>query len=278
MTNNSGAKSTIRGENLVKEYGSARVVNNVTLEVEAGEIVGLLGANGAGKSTTFKMLVGFTRPTEGRVYFNDREISHLPIHERARLGISYLAQETSVFRKLTVRENLMAIMQALGHSKKEIRPRVNELLDELGIAHIQKRLAEKLSGGEKRRLEIARALMTRPQFIFLDEPFTGIDPPTVEDIQGIIAALSEKGLGILITDHNVRETMKITNRSYILLEGEVIVSGSVADIVANQQVRTKFLTDTIAEDLTRVHGSQANAAPPMTPAQGITAPPESREE
>lgn len=278
MASDAASKSTIRGENLVKDYGSARVVKNVSLDVKAGEIVGLLGANGAGKSTTFKMLVGFTRPTEGRVYFNEQDISHLPIHERARLGISYLAQETSVFRKLTVRENLMAVMQALGHSKKEIRPRANELIEELGIGHIQKRLAEKLSGGEKRRLEIARALMTRPQFIFLDEPFTGIDPPTVEDIQGIIAGLARKGLGILITDHNVRETMKITNRSYILLEGEVIVSGSVADIVANQRVRTKFLTDTIAEDLTRVHGSQTSAAaPPETSAEGITTPPEGRE-
>jgi lipopolysaccharide export system ATP-binding protein len=249
----------IRGQELVKHYGSTKAVKNASPEVRSGEVVGLLGANGAGKSTTFKMLVGFTRPTSGRVFFNDREISALPIHERARLGISYLPQESSVFRRLTVRENLMAVMQARGHSKKEIRPRVNELLKELGIQHLQDRIAERLSGGEKRRLEIARALMTRPSFLFLDEPFTGIDPPTVQDIQEIIKALSAKGLGILITDHNIRETLGITHRSYILLEGEVIVSGSVQQILANRKVREEFLTDAIAADLARAHG--AGAAP-----------------
>ncbi|MCC5877831.1 MAG: LPS export ABC transporter ATP-binding protein [Candidatus Sumerlaeia bacterium] len=266
MTDKKPGTKTIRAENLVKDYGSKRVVKNVNLEVHSGEVVGLLGANGAGKSTTFKMLVGFTKPTEGRVFFDDREISHLPIQERARLGIGYLAQEPSIFRKMSVRENLMAVMQALGYSKKEIRPKVNELIEELGIGHLQKNIAERLSGGEKRRLEIARAMMTDPSFIFLDEPFTGIDPPTVEDIQGIVRTLADKGLGILITDHNLRETMKITDRSYILLEGEVIVSGSVTEIVANATVRKKFLTETIAEDLTRVHGnkppSPAEVSPP----------------
>lgn len=268
MTEKAPVSQKIHADNLVKDYGPKRVVKNVNLEVHSGEVVGLLGANGAGKSTTFKMLVGFTKPTEGRVYFNDKEISHLPIQERARLGIAYLAQEPSIFRKLTVRENLMAIMQALGHSKKEIRPKVNALLEELGITHLKNNIAERLSGGEKRRLEIARALMTEPAFIFLDEPFTGIDPPTVEDIQGIVQSLAKKGLGILITDHNLRETMKITDRSYILLEGEVIVSGSVADIVANNTVRTKFLTETIAEDLTRVHGEKHQPAAAAVEADG----------
>ena len=254
MTEPEMRADVIRGENLVKDYGTTRAVKNASPEVRSGEVVGLLGANGAGKSTTFKMLVGFTHPTSGKVYFNDREISGMPIHLRARLGISYLPQESSVFRRLTVRENLMAIMQARGHGKKEIRPRVNELLKELGITHLSERIAERLSGGEKRRLEIARALTTRPSFLFLDEPFTGIDPPTVQDIQEIIRGLAKKGLGILITDHNIRETLGITHRSYILLEGEVIVAGSVRTILANQKVREEFLTETIAADLERAHG------------------------
>jgi lipopolysaccharide export system ATP-binding protein len=245
------AVDTIRAENLVKEYGSTRVVDGVDIEIKAGEIVGLLGPNGAGKSTTFKMLVGFTKPTSGAVHFNSQDMSRLPIHLRARLGIAYLPQETSVFRKMTVRQNLMAVMQALGHTKKEIRPRMNELLEELGISELKDRLAEKLSGGEKRRVEIARALMTRPKFLFLDEPFTGIDPVTVEDIQGIVKNLCAKGLGLLITDHNLRETLHITRRSYVLLDGKVAASGTVKEILDSKIVRERFFTQSIVEDVSR---------------------------
>lgn len=241
----------LRADALAKEYGKARVVNGVSIELHAKEVVGLLGPNGAGKTTTFKMLVGFTAPTEGRVFFNDQEITKMPIHKRARLGISYLPQEMSVFRKMTVRENLMAVLQARGHNKAEIRPRANQLIEELGIGYIQHRMAEKLSGGEKRRVEIARALMTRPTFIFLDEPFTGIDPPTVEDIQQIIRSLRDRGLGILITDHNVRETLGITDRSYMMYNGDVLVSGAVEDILKNEQIKEKYLTQSIVEDLSK---------------------------
>ncbi|MBI1291710.1 LPS export ABC transporter ATP-binding protein [bacterium] len=247
----SGTPDRIRATNLVKEYGSTRVVDGVDIEIKAGEIVGLLGPNGAGKSTTFKMLVGFTKPTSGKVQFNSEDMSRLPIHLRARLGIAYLPQETSVFRKMTVRQNLMAVMQALGYSKKEIRPRMNELLEELGIGELKDRLAEKLSGGEKRRVEIARALMTKPKFLFLDEPFTGIDPVTVEDIQGIVKNLCAKGLGLLITDHNLRETLHITRRSYILIDGKVAASGSVKEILDSKIVRERFFTQSIVEDVSR---------------------------
>ncbi len=242
--------AVLRAEKLVKIYGTQRVVNEVSLKVSAGEVVGLLGPNGAGKTTTFKMLVGFTAPNGGRVFFDEHEITSMPIHRRARLGISYLPQESSVFRKMTVRENLMAILQAQGYSKTEIRPSVNRLLEELGIRYIEHRLAEKLSGGEKRRVEIARALTTNPTFIFLDEPFTGIDPPTVEDIQEIIRGLVEvRGLGILITDHNVRETLGITDRSYMMDEGNVLVSGSVQEILQNERIKEKYLTQSIVKDL-----------------------------
>lgn len=242
--------AVLTGKGLVKDYGKNRVVDQVSLKLKAGEVVGLLGPNGAGKTTTFKMLVGFLDPTDGKVFFDDTEITSLPIHKRARLGIAYLPQESSVFRKMTVRENLMSVLQARGHSKKTIRPIVNGLLEELGIGYVQHRLAEKLSGGEKRRVEIARALTTNPTFIFLDEPFTGIDPPTVEDIQGIIRRLVEdRGIGILITDHNVRETLGITDRSYMMDEGHVIVSGSVSEILQNDRIKEKYLTQSIVEDL-----------------------------
>ncbi len=244
--------AVIRAENLVKDYGSNRVVNEVSLEIKAGEIVGVLGPNGAGKTTTFKMLVGFTDPTGGSVYFDGKAITRMPIHERARLGIAYLPQETSVFRRLTVRENLMAILQAQGHGKPRIRPIVNNLLEELGIEYVQHRVAEKLSGGEKRRVEIARALTTNPTFIFLDEPFTGIDPPTVEDIQEIIGNLvRDRGIGILITDHNVRETLGITDRSYMMADGKVLVSGTVSEILENETIKRVYITASIAEDLSK---------------------------
>lgn len=250
--------AVLRAEKLTKDYGSNRVVNEVNLELKAGEVVGLLGPNGAGKTTSFKMLVGFTAPTGGRVFFDDIEITNMAIHKRARLGIAYLPQETSVFRKMTVRENLMAILQAQGYAKKEIRPIVNQLLEELGIEYVEHRLAEKLSGGEKRRVEIARALTTNPTFIFLDEPFTGIDPPTVEDIQEIIRKLCKtRGIGILITDHNVRETLGITDRSYMMDEGVVLVSGRVKEILQNEKIKEKYLTQSIVEDLAKREADKA---------------------
>jgi lipopolysaccharide export system ATP-binding protein len=191
------------------------------------------------------------------VFLGDKPLNGIPIHLRARLGIAYLPQETSVFRKMTVRQNLMAILEALGYPKKDIRPRMNEVLEELGIGHLKDRLAEKLSGGEKRRVEIARALMTKPTFLFLDEPFTGIDPVTVEDIQGIVKSLTSKGLGILITDHNLRETLHITSRSYVLLAGRVAAEGTMDEILANHIVREKFFTQSITEDLERRKAAQA---------------------
>jgi len=239
----------IRTEKLVKEYGANRVVDGVSLEISTGEIVGLLGPNGAGKSTTFKMMVGFETPTQGRVFLQDEDITKLPIHERALRGIGYLAQQTSIFRRMTVRDNLKAILEAHRVPTDKIRERVERLEDELGIGHLRRRVAEGLSGGEMRRVEIARALTTEPKFLFLDEPFAGIDPKTIEDLQGIIAELRGKGLGILITDHNVRETLHITDRSYMLLKGVVTVSGTVEEIMANEQIRREYITERIVRDL-----------------------------
>ncbi|MEQ8821701.1 MAG: LPS export ABC transporter ATP-binding protein [Sumerlaeia bacterium] len=238
----------VRADNLIKEYGKNRVVKGVSLQVGTGEVVGLLGPNGAGKTTTFKMLVGFEPPTGGSVTFDGEDITRLPIHMRARRGISYLAQETSVFRKMSVRDNLKAILEARGVPRNEIRTRIDQLEEELGIGHLRRRIAERLSGGEKRRVEIARALTTNPRFIFLDEPFAGIDPPTVEDLQLIIGQLRERGLGVLITDHNVRETLAITDRSYIIFEGQVRVSGTV-DEVANHPDVSGYITDRIRRDI-----------------------------
>jgi lipopolysaccharide export system ATP-binding protein len=241
--------SIIRTDNVVKEYHGKSVVDRVSISLSTGEIVGLLGPNGAGKTTTFKMMVGFEPPTQGRVYLDDEDITPLPIHKRAQRGIGYLPQETSVFRKMTVRENMKAILEAHGFSANKIRERINQLEEELGIGHLRRQRAETLSGGEKRRVEIARALTTDPRFIFLDEPFAGIDPPTVEEIQGIIAQLRDRGLGILITDHNVSETLRVTNRSYILIDGVVIAAGTGLEVAANETVRTRYLTDRIVRDL-----------------------------
>jgi len=250
------AKAQIRTENLVKEYGSNRVVSDVSLEVNTGEIVGLLGPNGAGKTTTFKMIVGFEKPTQGKVYLNDEEITGLPIHQRARKGISYLAQVTSVFKKMSVRDNMKAILEAQKVSRSEIHHRLDELEKELGISHLRRRPAGVLSGGEMRRVEIARALTTKPDFIFLDEPFAGIDPRTVEDIQQLIAELRDRGLGILITDHNVRETLTITDRSYMLLDGKVEASGTMQEVTSNPAIRTRYITDRIAADLSAASSSE----------------------
>ena len=219
-------------ENLVKEYGTRRVVNGVSADVRAGEIVGLLGPNGAGKTTTFNMVVGLVKPDEGRVTFQGREITALPMHKRARLGIGYLTQEPSVFRKLTVEENILAILETCKLSRAERDVRLKYLLEELDLTPIRKSKAYQLSGGEKRRLEITRALVTSPKLLLLDEPFSGIDPIAVYEVQKIVRRLKDRGLGILITDHNVRETLKLIDRGYIIHKGQVLVEGS-SEFLAN---------------------------------------------
>jgi len=233
--------SVLRSEGLSKRFKSRAVVEGVTLEVASGEVVGLLGPNGAGKTTCFYMIVGLIPADAGRIHLDRRELTNLPIHRRARLGISYLPQENSVFRKLSVEENVQAVLELQGLSREEIEPRLAELLAELNIAHLRKHTALSLSGGERRRLEIARALGTRPAFILLDEPFAGVDPIAVLDIQRIIGYLKERGIGVLITDHNVRETLGICDRAYIINEGKVLASGRPDEIVVDDRVRRVYL-------------------------------------
>lgn len=224
----------LRATNLHKKFGHREVVKGVTLEVNKGEIVGLLGPNGAGKTTTFRMVTGMIRPNAGDVFLNDLKITKLPMYKRARYGIGYLSQEPSVFRKLTVEQNILLVMEFLSFSKKEKKEKVEELLGELSITHIRKSIADTLSGGERRRLEITRALVTNPDFILLDEPFAGVDPIAVEDIQNIVVSLKDRNIGILITDHNVRETLSITNRAYLMFQGNVIKTGT-SDFLANDE-------------------------------------------
>ncbi|MFA4842527.1 MAG: LPS export ABC transporter ATP-binding protein [Candidatus Omnitrophota bacterium] len=226
---------------LSKSYDGREVVKGVDIEVKRGEIVGLLGPNGAGKTTTFYMVVGIVPPNRGKITFDNNDITSLPIHERARFGIGYLSQEASVFRKLTVEENIMAILETLALSRHERMQRLAMLLEELNIAHLSKNKAYTLSGGERRRLEITRALVTNPSFILLDEPFSGIDPIVVNEAQEIIKSLKEKGLGILLTDHNVRETLSITDRAYLIAEGRILISGSASDLINNPQARAVYL-------------------------------------
>jgi lipopolysaccharide export system ATP-binding protein len=233
--------SVLRARALRKRYLSRTVVEGVSLEVASGEVVGLLGPNGAGKTTCFYMIVGLVPADAGRIYLDGRELTRLPIHRRARLGISYLPQENSVFRKLTVEENVQAVLELQGLAREQIEPRLRELLTDLGILHLRKHAALALSGGERRRLEIARALGTRPGFILLDEPFAGVDPIAVLDIQRIIRFLKERGIGVLITDHNVRETLGICDRAYIINEGAVLASGRPDEIVYNDSVRRVYL-------------------------------------
>ena len=233
--------SVLRSDGLSKRFQSRTVVEGVSLEVESGEVVGLLGPNGAGKTTCFYMIVGLIPADAGRIHLDRRELTHLPIHRRARLGISYLPQENSVFRKLSVEENVQAVLELQGLAAEEIQPRLGELLAELNIAHLRKHTALSLSGGDRRRLEIARALGTRPAFILLDEPFAGVDPIAVLDIQRIIGYLKERGIGVLITDHNVRETLGICDRAYIINEGKVLASGRPDEIVYNDNVRRVYL-------------------------------------
>ena len=228
-------------KNLVKSYGDRRVVNDVCINVKRGEVVGLLGPNGAGKTTTFYMITGVIPPDSGEIIFDKKNITRMSMHHRARSGIGYLSQEPSIFRKLTVEQNIMAILETLGFSKKERKRRLSELLEELKIAHLRKSRAYTLSGGERRRLEITRALVTNPMFILLDEPFSGIDPIAVYDCQQVIRELREKGLGVLLTDHNVRETLTITDRSYLMCEGRVLIAGSKEDLINNPKARKIYL-------------------------------------
>jgi len=226
---------------LKKSYAGKRVVDGINLTVGRSEIVGLLGPNGAGKTTTFYMIVGVIKPEEGSIIFDHQDITNLPIHRRSRFGIGYLSQDSSVFRKLTVKENILAILETLEISPKERKKRLEELLDELKISHLSNQKAYSLSGGERRRLEITRALVTKPSFILLDEPFSGIDPIVVADAQEIIRELRNKGLGILLTDHNVRETLSITDRAYLIAEGRILISGSAADLINNPTAREIYL-------------------------------------
>jgi len=229
--------------NLVKSYRSRKVVNKVTLEIKQGEIIGLLGPNGAGKTTTFYMVVGLTSPDDGQVFLNDEDITNFPMHKRAKKGVSYLPQEPSVFRKLTVEENLLAVLESQKLSTFDRKKKARSLLRELNILHIKDSMAYSLSGGERRRVEISRALATSPIFILLDEPFAGIDPIAVSDIQSIVSQLKNRGIGVLITDHNVRETLSITDRAYIINEGEIISSGSPHQIVQDEKVKQIYLGD-----------------------------------
>ncbi len=231
----------LRSEELVKYYGKRQVVQGVSLQVGRGEIVGLLGPNGAGKTTTFYMVVGFIRPNEGRVFLNDDDITELPMYRRAKRGIGYLPQEPSVFRKLSVEDNLKAVLEMTPLKRDAQKERLEELLDEFGLQRVRKSRGDTLSGGERRRTEIARALATDPSFILLDEPFAGIDPIAVEDIQYIVAKLKTKNIGILITDHNVQETLSITDRAYLMFEGRILKAGTAEELAADEMVRKVYL-------------------------------------
>jgi lipopolysaccharide export system ATP-binding protein len=233
--------SRLRAAELNKRYKTRVVVHDVSLEVSSGEVVGLLGPNGAGKTTCFYMIVGLVAADGGRIYVDEREITRLPIHRRARLGLSYLPQEASVFRRLTVQENIRAVLELMDLPEAEVAQRLDTLLEELHIAHLRDATALSLSGGERRRVEIARALGTQPAFILLDEPFAGVDPIAVLDIQRIIRFLKERGIGVLITDHNVRETLGICDRAYIINEGSVLAAGRPEEIVYNENVRRVYL-------------------------------------
>ena len=235
------AKMKLHTSKLVKKYKNRRVVDEVSVSVEQGEIVGLLGPNGAGKTTTFYMIVGLIQPNEGTILLNDQDITKEPVYKRARMGIGYLAQEASVFRKLTVEDNIRAVLEMSEMSRAEQRERTESLLEEFGLQKIRKSLGIQLSGGERRRTEIARALALSPQFILLDEPFAGVDPIAVEDIQEIVSKLKEKNIGILITDHNVHETLAITERAYLMFEGTILKAGTASDLAEDEQVRNVYL-------------------------------------
>ena len=234
-------KSNLRSENLVKIYKKRTVVNKVSVNVSQGEVVGLLGPNGAGKTTTFYMIVGMIKPNSGKVFLNNTNITELPMYKRAKMGIGYLPQEASVFRRLSVEDNIMAVLEMLDLSKTDRKMKQEKLLEELSITHIRKSKGYQLSGGERRRTEIARALATDPDFILLDEPFAGVDPIAVEDIMSIVANLKNKGIGILITDHNVHETLSIVDRGYILIEGKIFKEGKAEGLAEDEEVRKLYL-------------------------------------
>lgn len=236
-------KQTLRAEALIKKYGGRNVVNGVDIQVTQGEIVGLLGPNGAGKTTTFYMITGMIKPNVGRIFLDEKNITKMAMYRRARMGIGYLSQEASIFRKLTVEQNIMAILQTLDISRQERKRRLEQLLEDMTITRIAKSKGYSLSGGERRRTEIARALVTNPRFLLLDEPFAGIDPIAVEDIQSIVKGLRERGIGILITDHNVHETLAITNRAYLLFDGRVLKSGSSEYLAEDPEARKLYLGD-----------------------------------
>ena len=231
----------LRAENVIKQYGPRTVVKGVSFEVGQGEIVGLLGPNGAGKTTSFYMVVGLVKPTEGKIFLDDQDITELPVFKRAQQGVGYLAQEASIFRQLTVEENIMAVLEMTKMTKAQRREKTESLLEEFSLTHVRKNPGQVLSGGERRRTEIARALAVDPKFILLDEPFAGVDPIAVEEIQRIVAQLKHRNIGILITDHNVNETLSITDRAYLLYEGNILKSGTPEDLAADEDVREKYL-------------------------------------
>ncbi|MDB2362720.1 LPS export ABC transporter ATP-binding protein [Flavobacteriales bacterium] len=231
----------LNAQHIVKKYRNRKVVNEVSLEVNQGEIVGLLGPNGAGKTTSFYMMVGLVKPDAGKVFLDADEVTEEPMYRRAQMGIGYLAQEASVFRKLSVEDNILAVLEMTDLSKKEQSEKLESLLDEFGLQHIRKSLGDLLSGGERRRTEIARCLATDPKFILLDEPFAGVDPIAVEDIQHIVSKLKDRNIGILITDHNVHETLSITDRAYLLFEGKILKSGTAQELAEDEQVRRVYL-------------------------------------
>jgi len=234
-------KKQLNAKDLVKIYKKRTVVNHISVNVSQGEIVGLLGPNGAGKTTTFYMIVGLIKPNEGEIYFNGENITDLPMYQRAKKGIGYLAQEASVFRKLTVEENILAVLEQRKIPKTEQKEKVEALLEEFSLTHVRKNLGVVLSGGERRRTEIARALAVDPKFVLLDEPFAGVDPIAVEEIQSIVAKLKDKNIGILITDHNVNETLSITDRAYLMFEGKLLKDGTAEELAADEQVRRVYL-------------------------------------
>ncbi len=236
-------KNRIRAEKLVKFYGKRRVLTEISLEIEQGEVVGILGPNGAGKSTTFYIILGLAKANAGNIYFNDLDITRKPMYKRAQLGIGYLAQAPSIFHKLTVEENIMAILETMKMPRKERRAKCEEYLAELNLTKLAKQKAYTLSGGERRKLEITRSLVTNPSFILMDEPFAGVDPLAVADIQDIIIKLQDRGIGILITDHNVLDTLKITQRAYIIFNGEILLSGTSKELVNSERAREVYLGD-----------------------------------
>jgi lipopolysaccharide export system ATP-binding protein len=240
------AISTIRTAKICKVYGERTIVKEVSLSVSRGEIVGLLGPNGAGKTTSFYMIVGLVRPDKGHIFLDSRDISHLPMHSRAKLGLGYLPQEASIFRKLSVENNIMAILETLKLNRKQRKERLEQLLEEFKITHIRKTIAHSCSGGERRRLEIARALASEPGFLLLDEPFAGIDPIAVDDIKSMVSSLRTKGMGILITDHNVRETLSITDRAYIMYKSEVLTEGTSQFLANDDEAKRIYLGESFS--------------------------------